>query len=238
MNPLTRTSYFPKTSGGVKKFLFVAVPIILFALAPHTFAQGFVPLAPIEGLTKGVTADSSGLATFFNNLYKFLIGIAAAIAVIEIIWGGLEISTKDSVSKQSDGKARIQQAILGLVLVLSPVLVFSIINPNILNLSLNLKPIDLTYTRTEPPPPVLPPCVQGRTTNCTPVKPNDVAEGLYDKPQSKGWCYKIIFCATNSCVSTCGASGCSYMCGNQTQCENAIKEDPNKAPGSSCALYP
>jgi hypothetical protein len=104
--------------------------------------SGFVALAPIPGLTQGVTADQAGLATFFNNLYKYLIGLAAILAVIEIIWGGLEISTKDSVSKQSDGKERITQAIFGLVLVLSPVLVFSIINPSILNLSLNLLPLD------------------------------------------------------------------------------------------------
>ena len=72
-----------------------------------------------------VTTD--GLAAFFNNLYKFLIGIAATLAVIEIIWGGIEIATKDSVIAQGDGKKRIEQAILGLVLVLSPVLVFSLI---------------------------------------------------------------------------------------------------------------
>ena len=83
-----------------------------------------------------------GLATFFNNLYKYLIGLAAALAVIMIIWGGLEYSTQDSISKKSDGKQRIYDAIFGLVLVLSPVLVFSIINPSILNLSLNLKPLD------------------------------------------------------------------------------------------------
>lgn len=109
--------------------------------APSSATKGFVALAPIPGLTEGATADPSGLANFLNNLYKFLIGIAAALAVIEIIWGGLEYSTQDSISKKSDGKSRIQQAILGLVLVLSPVLVFSIINPRILNLSLNLPPL-------------------------------------------------------------------------------------------------
>ena len=109
--------------------------------------SGFTALAPIPGLTDANTTsviNSTTLANFFNNLYKYLIGLAAVIAVIEIIWGGLEISTKDSVSKQSDGKERITQAIFGLVLVLSPVLVFSIINPSILNLSLNLPPINLT----------------------------------------------------------------------------------------------
>ncbi len=127
----------------MKKIFIVSLFILFVGFIPHVFAggttgNGFVALAPIPGLTQGTTADAAGLANFFNNLYKYLIGIAAILAVIEIIWGGLEISTQDSVSKHSDGKERITQAIFGLVLVLSPVLVFSIINPSILNLSLNL----------------------------------------------------------------------------------------------------
>lgn len=127
----------------MKKFLVVSATLLLLGLASHASAQGFVPLAPIPGLTEGGAANSGNLAEFFNNLYKYLIGLAAVLAVIEIIWGGLEISTQDSVSKQQDGKERIRQAIFGLVLVLSPVLVFSIINPSILNLSLNLQKLDL-----------------------------------------------------------------------------------------------
>ncbi len=100
--------------------------------------NSFVPLAPIPGLTQGATSDSSGIASFLNNLYKYLIGLAAALAVIEIIWGGLEIATQDSVSKKSDGRKRITDAVLGLVLILAPVLVFTIINPSILNLSVGM----------------------------------------------------------------------------------------------------
>lgn len=135
----------------MKKSILIIGVVVFFSLAPHVFAQGFVPLAPIPGLTQGATADPTGLANFFNNLYKFLIGISAVLAVIMIIWGGLEYSTQDSVSKKSDGKERIYQAIFGLILVLSPVLVFSIINPSILNLSINLPPLD-TAVRQAPSP--------------------------------------------------------------------------------------
>ncbi len=96
--------------------------------------QSFKPLVPIPGLTD---AGSGDLATFFNNLYKYLIGIAAVLAVIQIIRGGLEIST-ESVFKKADGKRHIMEALFGLLLVLSPVVVFSIINPSILNLSVSL----------------------------------------------------------------------------------------------------
>ncbi len=132
----------------IKKTVFAASSLLIFlGLAPEVFAQGFVPLAQIPGLTTPeVTSvvNANSLAIFFNNLYKYAIGFAATLAVIEIIWGGLEISTKDSVSKNKDGKERIQNAIFGLVLVLSPALVFTIINPAILNLSLNLPPLQTT----------------------------------------------------------------------------------------------
>lgn len=129
-------------SNGVKKIL-IALGLGIVVFAPHALAQGFVPLAEIPGLTKGVVADSAGLAQFFNNLYLYLIGFAAMLAIIEIIWGGLLYSTTDSISNKEEGKEKIRMAIFGLILVLSPVLVFSIINPSILNLSLKLEPIDL-----------------------------------------------------------------------------------------------
>lgn len=130
----------------MKKTVLFTILFCLFALVPHVFAEGFVPLAGIPNLTEGVAADTAGLANFFNNLYKFLIGAAAIIAIVEIILGGLQISSQDSISKQGEGRERIQQAIFGLILVLSPVVVFSIINPSILNLSLDsLTPLDTKY---------------------------------------------------------------------------------------------
>lgn len=112
-------------------------------------SSGFVPLAPISGLTdSGTVNGSNGLANFLNNLYLYAIGIAGIIAVIEIVIGGLEYSVKDSIESHSNGRHRIQQAILGLVLVLSPYVVFSIINPAILNLSLNLPALNTAPTNT------------------------------------------------------------------------------------------
>jgi len=131
-------------SNGARKMVLVLSALSFFALASTAFAQGqgFVPLAPITGLTDAATLNAAGsknLADFFNNLYKYAIGLAAALAVIQIIWAGLNIALhQDNVSSITDSKGKIYNAIFGLVLVLSPVLVFSIINPNILNLSLNL----------------------------------------------------------------------------------------------------
>ena len=229
----------------MKKIIFVSLFLLLIGFIPHVFAQttavpaqgtsGFTALAPIPGLTSGfngaTTINPTSLASFFNNLYKFLIGLAAILAVIEIIWGGLEISTKDSVSKQSDGRQRITQAILGLVLVLSPVLVFSIINPSILNLSLNLPALNTasggaagngTATQATPATPATP-----NTSGCTVTgtvlqqatgcPTQDAAlQIVYNCPGGYGELVNPQYQNSSGYVgssysATCGSSGGTYM---------------------------
>lgn len=146
--------------------IFLTLFVVPTMLIPVSYAQdagttgsevsGFKPLVPIPNLTadeSGDELDTVNLTTFLNNLYKYLVGIAAILAIIQIIRGGLEISTQDSVSKHASGKEHIQQAILGLVLVLSPVLVFSIINPSILNLSVALPNLNAESPFANPTPP-------------------------------------------------------------------------------------
>ena len=130
--------------------------IAFFGFAPHVLAQGFTALAPIPGLTDispTSVVNSDTLINFFNNLYKYLIGLAATLAVIQIIWAGLDIAYfhKDSVSEITNDKGKIYNAIFGLILVLSPVLVFTVINPSILNLSLNIPPLNLPKQSTSKP---------------------------------------------------------------------------------------
>ncbi len=126
----------------------------------------FCALAPIPGLTDNSSTsvvNSTTLAKFLNNLYKYLLGIAAAAAVIEIIWGGIQMAVnRDSVSSLLDSKSRIMRAIQGLILVFAPFLVFSIINPAILSLNIGL-------TKLQPGPPSPGSGVLDEETGCTVV---------------------------------------------------------------------
>lgn len=119
--------------------------MLFFALgAAHAVAAdtSFIPLVGVPGLTD-IPVTPGGLPDFFNNLYRYLVGLSTVIAVLMIIWGGFQYTTQDSVVKKGDGKKTIQEALFGLVLILSPVLVFSIINPGILNLSLGIPPLKI-----------------------------------------------------------------------------------------------
>ncbi len=77
------------------------------------------------------------------------IGVAAALAFLEIVWAGVTWMTAgDSTEQVSKARNKIQTAVLGLLLVLSPVIVFGIINPNVLSLNLNVSA--LTPSQTAP----------------------------------------------------------------------------------------
>lgn len=201
--------------------------LAFFSFAAHAIAaEGFTALAPITGLTdSGATSvvDSDSLANFFNNLYKYLIGLAATLAVIEIIWGGLEYSTQDSVSKQSNGRERITQAIFGLILVLSPVLVFSIINPSILNLSLNLPALD---TKSGPPPSSAIK-VDGTGTVCSGYSEyrsaNIPAQKYCTDQFGGGW--------VNVDASCCAAQSGSSCCGLNSSYKAPVETAPVQIPG-------
>jgi|CXWL01.1.fsa_nt_gi hypothetical protein len=205
------------------KKTFILCSLVLFGFAAHALgASDFTALAPIPGLTDSGSAtsviDSQSLASFFNNLYKYLIGLAAALAVIMIIWGGFQYSANtDSIGNKEEGKERIRNAIFGLVLVLSPVLVFSIINPSILNLSLNLPPIDLTTNAgggsTLTPPEQSPAIVAARAAGCTisggsllqtatcPTQP--AAQAFADACSSSGGNGRLVPTVTSNYVATC-----------------------------------
>jgi hypothetical protein len=111
--------------------------------------SGFKALVPIPGLTGNSdgsstsVVDSKSLADFFNNLYLYAIGLAAVAAILQITYAGFRIAfNQDNVATAVEMKGRVASTLFGLVLVLSPVVVFSLINPAILNLELQLPPLD------------------------------------------------------------------------------------------------
>ncbi len=95
---------------------------------------GFVALTNLPVLKNLTTAPDLG--TFLNAIYKYCVGLAAVLAVIQIMRAGIIYMGGDSVTEVKQARELISTAILGLVLVLSPVLVFSIIDKRILNLNI------------------------------------------------------------------------------------------------------
>jgi|GEM_PF-6952864 len=120
----------------MKKLLIVLALVFIAATPLISVAQEFVPLTNLPGIKE--VGNEESLPVFFNSLYKLCIGAAAVIAILQIMRAGTYFMfNKGSVAHNEKGKSLIMNAILGLLLVLSPAIVFGIINPDILDLRLD-----------------------------------------------------------------------------------------------------
>ncbi len=115
----------------------VLAPVALQAAGTDAATPGFVPLTNIPGIEQA--GNSATLPDFLNNLYKLCIGLAGILAVLQIIRAGIMYMGGDSITEKKEAKSIITLSISGLILVLSPVIVFSIINPKILDLQIGIE---------------------------------------------------------------------------------------------------
>lgn len=114
---------------GIAAFCLVFFPSIAVA----TSHAPYVPLANIPGLT----ADHTSLGDYLNLLFRVLITAGALLAVIKIALAGVQYMTAESsFGSTQKAKETIWNALLGLLLILSVVVILQVINPNILNLNI------------------------------------------------------------------------------------------------------
>lgn len=131
------------------------------ALAQTSNQKEYVVLAPLPGVgtESNGTTKISNLAQYITGMFKFLIGLTALLAVIMIIFGGIEYMTTDVISNKSAGKERIKNAILGLLLAVGSWLILNTIDPDILkikigdiNTNLNTPAPQTNNAPAQPPP--------------------------------------------------------------------------------------
>ncbi len=109
------------------------ITIFIFLIAP-TIVIGQVPLNINYPSFGGVT-PSTGMN--FTDLviwiYYGMITFATAAAFGMIIWGGIEyITSFGSLPKMDSGKEKIQNAVIGLLIILISYLILQTINPQLL----------------------------------------------------------------------------------------------------------
>lgn len=103
----------------------------------NTNTGGKISYIPLEtvNLPGGGSLGSGDITTYLANLFTFGIGIAGVLAVLMIVWGGVERLLSDSVFSKGEAKTRIQNAIWGLLLALMSYLILQTINPCLVKFS-------------------------------------------------------------------------------------------------------
>lgn len=105
-------------------------------------------LAPLPEIGGMVDIDK-GLGDYLNALFRFIIGLAGVLAVVMIVFGGIQYMMTDVVFDKEDAKKKITGAIWGLILALGSFVILNTINPDLLNLNIGIKPVQLSVLSDE-----------------------------------------------------------------------------------------
>jgi len=178
---------------------------------------------PNGGTLSSIDVSGSGaLGNYLNVILKLAIGIAAVLAMIMIVMGGIQYMTSDFISSKEEGKHRITNAIFGLLVALGAWLILYTINPNLLNTNVNIATTTIQYDFDSPQAPV---------------------NGNYSKngktyPQGSAWDNSVgaiptlpsgVTTVDGEC-STVGQTGCTSLKGLDPRIVNAT------AAGCNCSL--
>lgn len=105
-------------------------PLSAFAQAQD---RGIMLLEPVGGVANIPVVGNEGLGVFgfyFNLLYPWVVGMAAAIAVLMAVVGGIQISMAGSDPGQvSAGKNRLLISLGGLLIILASAIILNSLNP-------------------------------------------------------------------------------------------------------------
>ena len=111
--------------------------------------QAVVEVPPFRPITEGLSDGppllaeafrSQSLSGFLTTLFNIAISLGAILAVLRIGYAGFVYMTTDAAGKKSDAKTIIQNAVIGLLLLLGIVLILERINPDLLQLNIELQP--------------------------------------------------------------------------------------------------
>jgi len=110
----------------------------------------FVPLVADSGnrFLQAAYSDAT-LSGFLQSAFNLAIVFAAILAVLRITYAGFLYMTSDIADNKNKAKSTIWNAILGLLLLLSLVLILEQINPTILNLNVDLENVQTPQGQSE-----------------------------------------------------------------------------------------
>ncbi len=95
------------------------------------------PSVPIPGVTFTNASRENGiisipyLSQYISGIYRLSVGLGAILAAVMIVFGGFKYLLAATVPDVKDGKSIIQDAVIGLVVLLSSFLILKTINPKL-----------------------------------------------------------------------------------------------------------
>ncbi|MCL5782246.1 MAG: pilin, partial [Patescibacteria group bacterium] len=89
------------------------------------------------------------LDDFFQYAFNLLIALSAVAAVFMMTWGGFEYVTTDSWQGKENGKTKFNNAIIGLLMVLSAFLILKTVNPKLVEIPASIPKVKIPSSMAE-----------------------------------------------------------------------------------------
>ncbi|MEW5805523.1 MAG: pilin [Patescibacteria group bacterium] len=125
-------------------FFLFAISNWLFASSALAAFEWEVPLPPAPG---GATLDETSLDSLFTYIYNFGLGLGGFFAFIRLIIAGIKWGSEGAgIPQKSAALDDIKNTIFGLLLLLFSWVILNTINPQILNLNLQISKAETNQT--------------------------------------------------------------------------------------------
>jgi len=124
-------------------FILVLSSIVILTATASVVRAGNDPvklIVPIGAGANPLESASEGPATYVITFYRWSIGLAALLAMAQLVVGGLQyVLAAGSISSKETANERMRSAVTGLIILLAIVLILTTINPRLLEISSELK---------------------------------------------------------------------------------------------------
>lgn len=115
------------------------------------------------------TCISNNISKYLNFIFKFMIGLCAALAVIMLIINGFTYMGDESVFGKTEAKHKMFSAIFGLFIALAAWVILNTINPDLVSTKITIDSADITVTPLYERGATDPKKANGESVRCTPV---------------------------------------------------------------------
>lgn len=107
-------------------------------------------LAPIPLNGSGGVTERTTATQFIPGLFKLTIMLATGLAVLFIIWGGVQYMSTDAFTGKESAKETIWNAVMGLLLALSAWLIIATVNPKLMTFDLSIERFEIPTDTNRP----------------------------------------------------------------------------------------
>lgn len=88
-------------------------------------------LAPLPVFGSIFNASGKSFGDYLSIMFTFFVSFAGVLAVVMLIFGGIQYMSTDAVTGKEEGLGKMQQAIWGLLIVLASYVILNTVNPNL-----------------------------------------------------------------------------------------------------------